>query len=101
MSDSNLDNFPHWWQVYIARIILAFDQLSNVFLLGFPDESISGRVGRAMMTGREKWFVPYLEHILDHLFHLLLDEDDHCRNSVEPDERFSERRELWKWYHRG
>jgi hypothetical protein len=81
----------------IYRIFLAIDQLLNVFLLGFPDESISGRTGRAMATGRPKWFVPYVHRFINGLFDLL-GENHHCESAVEPEENFNERLELWRWY---
>jgi hypothetical protein len=81
----------------IYRILLGFDQLLNVFLLGFPDESISGRTGRAMATGRPKWFVPRLYRFLNWLFAKFGD-DLHCENAVEYEENFNKRIEVWRWY---
>jgi len=53
---------------YLYNVALALDQFINALLLGDPDDSISGRVGRAERTGKPKWFVPYLASFIDFLF---------------------------------
>jgi hypothetical protein len=81
---------------YAYNLLLGLDQMVNVVLLGDPDESLSGRTGRAMMSGQAKWFVSPLSRGLDILAILLTGERDHCRNAVEPEERPKEK-ELWSW----
>lgn len=98
MTDPYFDN-PKLkpWQVFFGRLLLAVDQLVNVLLLGFPDETISGRCGRAMASGNAKWFVPALTALIDEMFYAWFLEKNHCKNSLEPEDRFTERRELWAW----
>ena len=82
--------------VFLYNLVLAADQFLNVLLLGDPDESLSGRTGRAVLSGRAKWFVFSLEKIIDSLAYILSGEIDHCINAVEPEERPLEK-ELWTW----
>jgi hypothetical protein len=81
---------------YIFNLALAFDQAINAVLFGDPDESISGRSGRAIASGRPKWFVPFLARHVDWIFQTFFGETDHVKNAVEPDERPHEK-ELWSW----
>lgn len=81
---------------YIYNLGLGLDQFINCLLLGDPDESISGRTGRAALSGRPKWWVPYLHVFIDRLVHLLVGQSDHCINSVEPEE-IPYSKELWRW----
>lgn len=82
---------------YVFNLALAFDQFVNAVALGDPDESISGRCGRALATGRPKWFVPFLARHVDWIFRTFFGEADHVKNAVEPDERPHEK-ELWRWH---
>lgn len=50
------------------NLALSVDQFVNVILLGDPDESISGRLGRAMASGRPKWWVVPFAYFVDGLF---------------------------------
>jgi len=59
------------WGTFAFRLLLSIDQLINVLLLGFPDESISGRLGRAHQSTRPKWFARYGKRFVDWLFHCL------------------------------
>lgn len=81
---------------YLYNLILGLDQFINTILLGDPDESISGRIGRAMQSGRPKCFVPYLAHFNDWIFWVIFKEKDHNLNAIEPEERPFEK-ELWSW----
>jgi hypothetical protein len=83
--------------LYLYNLLLATSQFFNAALFGDPDESISGRCGRAMFTGKPKWWVPYLGAFINTIFLSILGEDKHIENSVEFDELH--RKELWKWYH--
>lgn len=86
------------WQMYFFRVFLGFDQMLNVFLFGFPDESISGRLGRSHIAGKPKWFARYGKIVVDWLFLTLFNERNHCLNAMEPEEKFEQRPELWRWY---
>lgn len=81
---------------YGYNLALAIDQLANAILLGDPDESISGRTGRAMKSGNPKWWIPMQHKIIDAIFYILFKEKDHCFNGMEPEERPYEK-ELWSW----
>lgn len=81
---------------FLYNLLLGSDQFLNVLLLGDPDESLSGRTGRAILSGRPKWFVIGFEKSIDKLAYVLVGEIDHCKNAVEPEERPLEK-ELWSW----
>ena len=53
---------------YLYNLALALDQFINAILLGDPDDSISGRCGRAMESGKPKAFVIPLAKLVDYLF---------------------------------
>ena len=80
---------------YLFNIALGIDQFINILLLGDPDDSISGRCGRAMATGKPKWFVRILAPTVDFIFWHLFSQIEHCKNSQEPEEMMYY--ELWKW----
>lgn len=84
--------------LYGFRIALSVDQTFNVFLLGFPDESISGRVGRAVETGRPKPGVVTLARVIDWVFLVFFNDEDHVRNSIEAEDDFGSRYEEFKLY---
>lgn len=81
---------------YPYNVALGFDQFINAVLLGDPDESISGRTGRALASGRPKWWVRPLGKFLDFLFLKAFGERDHVANAVELEETPKEK-ELWSW----
>lgn len=83
---------------YLYNLALGFDQFVNALLLGDPDESISGRCGRAILSGKQKWWVVYLARHIDWVFLHLFDEQNHTMNSVEPEESPKDK-ELWSWIH--
>jgi hypothetical protein len=80
---------------YLYNLALAFDQFMNALLLGDPDESISGRTGRALASGAPKWWVPFLAKHIDWMFLHLFGERNHVANAVELNEEYSH--ELWSW----
>lgn len=82
---------------YLYNLGLGLDQFVNVLLLGDPDESISGRLGRAMQSGKPKWFVPPLAKANDALWLFVTGERNHCANAVELEECPGSK-ELWAWY---
>jgi hypothetical protein len=81
---------------YLFNIALGLDQFVNVLLLGDPDDSISGRCGRAMASGKPKSGVKILAPIVDYIFLKLFDEKDHCKDSIEPEEQMYY--EIWDWH---
>ena len=85
---------------YLYNLALSFDQSINAILLGDPDESISGRCGRAVASGNPKWFVVPLAKFVDLLFLVLFKEKDHVKNAIEPEE-FPHEKELWSWIKNG
>ena len=82
---------------YLYNLGLGLDQFLNVILLGDPDESVSGRLGRAMKSGKPKWFVPTLVKINDKAWYLIRKEIDHSINAIEENETPKEK-ELWSWH---
>lgn len=84
---------------FIYNLFLGIDQFSNVLLLGDPDESLSGRTGRAMLSGRPRFFVRPLYVFIDYFALALFGEVNHCLNAVEHEERPYEK-ELWSWVRR-
>ena len=91
-----MNKLPGFWGQYLYNLILSVDQFANAVLLGDPDESLSGRTGRAMQSGRPKKFVPTLAKFMDWLFWVIFKEKDHVLNAIEPEERPLEK-ELWSW----
>jgi len=77
------------------NLALGLDQLANVLLLGDPDETISSRTGRAMASGRPKWWVPSFAGLVDFLAYRLFDDKDHCKNAIEDAEDYSY--QVWNW----
>jgi len=87
------------WGTYLFRLLLGIDQMANVVMVGFPDESISGRLGRAHLTGKPKWFARRGRIVVDWIFLSIFGERDHCVNAIEPEDNFHDRPEFWKWHH--
>ena len=85
---------------YTYNLALGLDQWINTLLLGDPDESISGRTGRAMASGFPKWWVPTLRTVVDWIFLTFFGEHNHCANAVEREE-CPAHKELWPWSHGG
>lgn len=81
---------------YAYNLFLSYDQFINSVLFGDPDESLSGRLGRAMLSGRPKFWVRPMAVVNNFLWLKFTGEVDHCLNSVEPEERPYEK-ELWSW----
>ena len=80
---------------FLYNLGLGLDQFINVLLLGDPDESLSGRLGRAVMSGSPKWWVPACARTLDAIVLAITGQADHCWSSVEPEEGHD--KELWSW----
>ena len=88
--------YKNWFFQYMFNIVLGMDQFINVLLLGDADDTISGRCGRAIASGKSKWFVKLLAPFIDLVFLKLFDEKHHCQNSIETEEHFCY--EIWKWH---
>lgn len=63
---------------YVWNILVALDQVLNVLLFGYPDETFSARVYRKAEAGQ--WFWRALRWIINTLFFW---QDNHCRLSYE------------------
>ena len=53
---------------YVKRVLIALDMLGSALLLGKPDETISGRVGRAELA--RKWWGLAFAPPIDVLMHV-------------------------------
>lgn len=84
---------------YVYNFFLSLDQFINaVFLLGDPDDSVSGRCGFAIyVSGRPKWWVRPIQRGIDWFFLVVFGEKEHCKNAIEEDENLQ--KELWKWWY--
>ena len=82
------------WQ-FIFNFLYLIDLAGNFILLGDPSETISSRTGRALRSGRPRWFVPYLGAFIDKIFNVLFGQKDHSINYIEHDENFEH--EIWSW----
>jgi hypothetical protein len=85
----------HFCRQYFFNILLGLDQFVNVLLLGDPDDSISGRTGRAFLSGHGRWFVKPLKLFVDKAANVLAGQTNHCIDSIEPEENLEY--ELWSW----
>lgn len=57
---------------YIFNILVAIDQLINVFLRGYPDETLSSRAHRAYVQNKP---FKFFRHIINGIFWW---QKDHC-----------------------
>jgi hypothetical protein len=80
---------------YGFNLALGLDQLANILLLGDPDETISSRTGRAIASGKAKWWVPKFGALVDWLALHGFGDRDHCARSIESDE--PHKYEIWSW----
>jgi len=64
---------------YAWNFLISVDQLANTILGGYPDETLSSRMGKRVRKG-DCPFCTFMCKIL-HLF-----EDGHCEKSIEDDE---------------
>lgn len=81
--------------IYLANVFLALDFFLNAVLLGSPEDSISGRLGRAIQSGKPKWFVKPIASVVDYVALHIFGQKDHCINSISSVEDVY--RELWSW----
>lgn len=76
------------------NMLIAVDQFANTVILGDVDETISSRTGRAILSGKAKWFVKYLQFFIDKIFNVIDGQRNHCINAVEHGKTF---KNIWKW----
>jgi len=76
------------------NMLVSVDQFGNVVLLGDPDETISSRTGRAVLSDGSRWFVKYVQYFINKMFHVLLGQKNHCESAVEKD---IYENEIWSW----
>lgn len=67
----------------------------NWILLGDPSETVSSRLGRALKSGKPKWFVIPFAWFVDRIFYRLIGEKNHSVMNIELDEDYE--LELWNW----
>lgn len=81
------------------ELAMAVDQYMNVVWLGNPDETISSRCGRAIVSGKPKWYIKYLlRPFVDKAAKFFGDGPNHCVNAIEHDENMDKQYEVWKWH---
>lgn len=79
---------------YIFNILLGIDDLTNTILLGDPDDSISGRLGRAMASGKPRFFVPPIFHLVNWVALKIFKQENHCQDAIAT---YPLTHELWNW----
>lgn len=62
---------------YFWFLFIAFDQLLNTLLFGYPDETLSSRMGKRQDKCKVCRFICRILNIF---------ESDHCQKSIEDDE---------------
>ena len=67
-------------KMYFWNILISLDQLLNTLLGGFPDETLSSRMGKHIVRNKDCFTCRFLCKILD------LFEKEHCHKSIEYDE---------------
>lgn len=79
-------------------LAIAADQNMNTVWLGHPDETISSRTGRAIRSGKPKWYIKYLLHpFVDRAAQVFGDQPNHCIRAIEEDRVSRDRYEVWSW----
>lgn len=76
------------------NMLIGLDQFANSILLGDPDETISSRTGRALLSNKRKWFVVPFGAFIDKIFHVLIGQRNHCIDAIEKKKKY---REIWPW----
>jgi len=64
---------------YVWNFLIALDQMANTILGGYPDETISSRMGKCVKSNNCK-FCGFICKILD------IFDKGHCEKSIENDE---------------
>lgn len=68
---------------YILRVLVAFSQLGNALLGGYPDESMSARAWRTGSKGR--WPGVVMLRVIDTIFLVITfgRDENHCRHAYD------------------
>lgn len=72
---------------YSMRVLVGIDQSWNAALRGEEDETVSSRLGRAMVSGRPKWGAKMFAYFVDFIFYITVRDKNHCISNI--DERFA------------
>lgn len=64
---------------YLLNLLIGIDQLVNTILGGYPDETISSRIGKRVVKG-DSWLCNSLSKLLN------LVDKNHCIDAIEKDE---------------
>ncbi len=64
---------------YLWNLLISLDQLANTILGGYPDETISSRMGKRLAK-KNCPLCTWLCRVLDYL------DENHCEDSIERDE---------------
>lgn len=64
---------------YLWNILIAIDQFTNTLLSGYPDETLSSRMGKHLAK-RDCVFCNFICRLLNAI------QKDHCQKSIERDE---------------
>ncbi len=71
---------------YLLNILISVDQLVNTVFGGYPDETISSRLGKWLGPHKDgactmcRWTAKVICWLLDRI------DKDHCADSIEPDD---------------
>jgi hypothetical protein len=76
------------------NLLRSLDQFGNTILLGSTNETISSRIGRAIVSGKQKKFVNMLHFFIDKTFEIIAGDMNHCIDNIED---VDIRDELWTW----
>lgn len=77
---------------YLINVFFGLDQFVSTLLGGHPDDTVSQRLGRAMVAGH-KGAEPF-RMAVDWIFLLLIGEDNHCLRSLSGTTMV---KEIWNW----
>jgi len=64
---------------YIWNLLISIDQLCNTILGGYPDETMSSRMGKHVAKN-DNWISCFICNLLNKI------DKDHCKKSIEEDE---------------
>lgn len=78
---------------YFINLLLSWSRFFNAIILGDPNESLSQRVGRAYLVC-PNWFITAIKWVIDHIFWIIFDENNHVLDSLEGE---TNGREIWRW----
>lgn len=66
-------------KTYLYNILIAIDQLCNAILGGYPDETMSSRMGKHVAKGDSRFC-----HLICKLLNII--DKNHCIDAIEKDE---------------